>query len=419
LDFQLGSKYTRAEIREVFGGQRQGGICTPRNYPVVILFTSQEGSKYGYRDEWKDDGFFHYTGEGRYGPMHMTKGNRAIREHVENRKSLMLFKELRKSLHEFLGYMEYSGHYTEDILDRKGGVRSGVIFKLMPVIGPPSDDEHVTSPHEQSLEVLRARALEASSQVVERATRLSTHRERSRAVAQYVLGRARGFCEGCGVPAPFARKDGSAPYLETHHIHRVSDEGPDAPSEVIALCPTCHRLVHYGEGGETYNRLELAGIPLAYEAAYAEGRLKVVAAAIILDATGRVLVCQRSRGTLAGYWEFPGGKVRKGESPEDCIKREIQEELRLALDSVMPFMKVDHDYPDVRIRLLCFACTAAGAPAFVEHSAGRWVRPEELAGMNLAAADSRVARRLLPARRVMGLPLAADRGRTEYRSNRP
>ena len=415
LEFEVGSVYRRSQVHEALGGQRQGGICTPRDHPVVILFNNPEGTVYGYRDEWKEDGFFHYTGEGQKGPMQMKRGNSAIRDHVKDKKRLMLFREQKKGLHEFAGYMEYAGHYIEEIPSRFESQRQGFIFKLRPVAGPPPE-EQVAGPNGISLTDLRERALWASNQTVGRTTHLSAHRERSRAVADYVLARAGGFCEGCGLPAPFARKDGTTPYLETHHIHRLSDEGPDAPSEVIALCPTCHRRVHYGGGGETYNRLELAKSVAAYEESYARDRLKIVTAAIIFGSRGRVLVCQRAKGALAGYWEFPGGKVRGNEKPEDCIRREIEEELHLTLDTVVPFIKVDHDCPEFHIRLLCFACQAKGTPAFIEHRAGRWAGPEQLVHMNLAPADAVVARRLLSGRGITDLPLVADRGNTQYPS---
>ena len=76
--------------------------------------------------------------------------------------------------------------------------------------------------------------------------------QRSRDIRNYVLARAIGHCEGCKSPAPFTRKDGT-PYLEPHHIRRVSDGGPDDPAFVVALCPNCHRRVHAGADGETYN----------------------------------------------------------------------------------------------------------------------------------------------------------------------
>jgi len=77
-----------------------------------------------------------------------------------------------------------------------------------------------------------------------------------------VLARAGSICEGCHSLAPFTRKDGS-PYLEPHHIRRLSDGGPDHPAFVIALCPNCHRRVHVGADGDTYNAMlltRMAGI---------------------------------------------------------------------------------------------------------------------------------------------------------------
>ena len=73
----------------------------------------------------------------------------------------------------------------------------------------------------------------------------------------YVLARAGGVCEGCKKPAPFIAKSGQ-PYLEPHHIRRLSDGGPDHPDFVAALCPNCHRRVHSGEDGKAYNE-EIAG----------------------------------------------------------------------------------------------------------------------------------------------------------------
>ncbi|WP_258162757.1 HNH endonuclease signature motif containing protein [Rhizobium sp. TH2] len=76
--------------------------------------------------------------------------------------------------------------------------------------------------------------------------------ERSRRVRDYVVARAQGDCEGCRQPAPFQTARGT-PYLEPHHIRRLSDGGPDDPRYVIALCPNCHRRVHFGRDGTDYN----------------------------------------------------------------------------------------------------------------------------------------------------------------------
>lgn len=103
-----------------------------------------------------------------------------------------------------------------------------------------------------SLQELRARAQEEAKNKIKKKVRMTTHRVRSRAVHAYVLGRANGLCEGCGSPAPFMTPR-NTPYLEPHHTTRLADDGPDAPSDVIALCPTCHSRVHRGVDGERYN----------------------------------------------------------------------------------------------------------------------------------------------------------------------
>ena len=79
--------------------------------------------------------------------------------------------------------------------------------------------------------------------------------QRSEVVKAYVLA----VCEACKEPAPFKRVDGT-PYLERHHTRRLSDGGPDHPRYVGAICPTCHRRIHHGDGGTTLNAALSAGL---------------------------------------------------------------------------------------------------------------------------------------------------------------
>lgn len=396
FSFEVGSVYRRQEIHNVFGGQRQGGISTPAQYPAIFLFTGDDGNAYGYRDEWKDDGFFHYTGEGQVDDMKMARGNYRLMRHAQNGDWVLLFEKVGRGQYRFSGYMEYATHYEAVIPDVTGKLRSGIIFKLKPITLLPrlDADRHILEFERATLDSLRGKAIEASRQKIERDTRLSTFRDRSRTVAAYVLKRAYGFCEGCGRPAPFRRKDGS-PYLEAHHTHRISDEGPDSPSHVMALCPTCHTRVHHAEDGAAYNRA-IAGFPAKIEEALDANRAKIVTAALMIDSTDRVFVAQRSGGDLAGFWEFPGGKMRPGENPYECVRREILEELRVSITQVRPFASVDHDYKTMLVRLLCFTCRTMDSPQISEHSAGQWVSIDELARLSLAPADARVARRLQP-----------------------
>ena len=69
---------------------------------------------------------------------------------------------------------------------------------------------------------------------------------RNPAVAAYVRRRAKGMCERCNQPAPFLKKSSALPYLEVHHVIRLADEGDDTVENAIAVCPNCHRFLHFG-----------------------------------------------------------------------------------------------------------------------------------------------------------------------------
>jgi 5-methylcytosine-specific restriction protein A len=80
-------------------------------------------------------------------------------------------------------------------------------------------------------------------------------------VRDYVLARAGNLCEACETQVAFHSTRTGMPYLEPHHINRLSDGGLDHPQFMAALCPTCHRQVHYGVGGVQLNdtlRLKVA-----------------------------------------------------------------------------------------------------------------------------------------------------------------
>jgi 5-methylcytosine-specific restriction enzyme A len=92
--FEQGRIYRRRDLHERFGGQRQGGISTPKYHPLIFLFTGESGEQYGYHDGWELDGTFRYVGEGQVGDMRFVAGNKAIRNHAETGKDLHLFEIL-------------------------------------------------------------------------------------------------------------------------------------------------------------------------------------------------------------------------------------------------------------------------------------------------------------------------------------
>src|SRR4051794_26028499 len=105
VPFEVGRTYSRRrDIHQRFGGQERGGIATPSSVPFVFLFTGESGSEFGYRDSWREDGTFAYTGEGQRGDMEFVRGNRAIRDHVQDGKDLLLFEAtLRPGLYRYIG----------------------------------------------------------------------------------------------------------------------------------------------------------------------------------------------------------------------------------------------------------------------------------------------------------------------------
>ena len=117
-----------------------------------------------------------------------------------------------------------------------------------------------------------------------------------------------------------------------------------------------------------------------------------VTAAVIGRADGRILVCSRPAGThLAGKWEFPGGKIEPGETPEDCIRREIREELAMEI-AVGPVLTVmEHDYGVKYVRVTFFAAVSDDFPVAKDGQKFRWVKPEALERVAFLDADRPVA----------------------------
>jgi 8-oxo-dGTP diphosphatase len=120
-------------------------------------------------------------------------------------------------------------------------------------------------------------------------------------------------------------------------------------------------------------------------------RLVLVAAVALIDADGRVLLAQRPEGkSMAGLWEFPGGKVEAGETPEAALIRELHEELGIDTwaSCLAPLSFASHAYPDFHLLMPLFACRKwQGAPAPREHQALKWVRPAELRDYPMPPAD--------------------------------
>ena len=129
----------------------------------------------------------------------------------------------------------------------------------------------------------------------------------------------------------------------------------------------------------------------ANEAVVSDKPLLLVAAAALVDADGRVLLTQRPEGkAMAGLWEFPGGKVAPGETPEHALVRELKEELGIDTrrSCLAPIAFASHAYEDFHLLMPLFACRVwQGEVTPLEGQAIKWVRPARLRDYPMPPAD--------------------------------
>ncbi|MCU4750982.1 AAA family ATPase [Halobacteria archaeon AArc-curdl1] len=154
LDLELGSIYKRTELHSRYGGSIQGGIAPSNDEPVIFFFTGGTGEKHGYRDEILSDGTAIYTGEGQVGDMEMIRGNRVIRDHVEEGRELHFFS-MEDAGVRHIGQYLYAGHFFEELPDANEEPREAIRFVLSPVgeVAPPHSNEKARPKDVETLEV--------------------------------------------------------------------------------------------------------------------------------------------------------------------------------------------------------------------------------------------------------------------------
>ena len=129
--------------------------------------------------------------------------------------------------------------------------------------------------------------------------------------------------------------------------------------------------------------------------------IKVVAAIIIHE--NKIFATQRGYGEFKDGWEFPGGKIEPGETPQEALVREIKEELYIDIE-VKDFLEtVEYDYPEFHLSMDCFFCTIkSGELVLKEHEAAKWLTVETLDSVDWLPADEEVIRKI---KNTRGKPL--------------
>ncbi len=116
-----------------------------------------------------------------------------------------------------------------------------------------------------------------------------------------------------------------------------------------------------------------------------------VVAAVIFDEQGRIFATQRGYGEWKDWWEFPGGKMEAGETPQQALKREIREELDAEIEVGELLRTIDYDYPTFHLTMRCFKCKLSESHVTLkEHEAAKWLAPSELHSVRWLPADEQI-----------------------------
>jgi len=125
---------------------------------------------------------------------------------------------------------------------------------------------------------------------------------------------------------------------------------------------------------------------------------RIVVVAAVIERNGRFLIARRLEGThLAGYWEFPGGKVHAGETQEDALQREILEELNTRISKVRKIFHTVHEYPARIVELHFYRGELTGEPERMLGQDIRWIAREEFAALEFPPADAELIEGLINA----------------------
>lgn len=128
LPFIPNQVYKRSEIHDQYLGSRQGGISSSAKFPFIFIFSGATGAQYGYKDRWDNEDIFTYTGEGQIGDMKFTKGNLALKEHINTGKRVFLFESTDRSYVKFVSELEFFDFGYDEMVDVNGQNRIGIKF---------------------------------------------------------------------------------------------------------------------------------------------------------------------------------------------------------------------------------------------------------------------------------------------------
>lgn len=268
--FNLGHNYERPELLAFVGSaQQQSGIIWGDKQPGVVICTSggRHGTRAGYLDGPSGDGKWIYFGQGENGDQ--APDGPANRLLVRGERSVLLFLTSEptsaqvRARGNWRKRYTFAGHFCvaswEFHVPSEGRRKGDRIIKFT-LIAASDGTSHFGNREEVSvsrpvLDLAGLRAALSGQATAPRQGQLSTsdYFIRSQLLRDYAKKRASGVCELCAKPGPFVVATGER-FLEVHHILRLADDGPDAPENVAALCPNCHRAAHHAIDADQIRR---------------------------------------------------------------------------------------------------------------------------------------------------------------------
>ena len=264
-DLVVGNVYSNNEIASTFKCSNMGGMRRSKETNSLVLIAKHNNPLYD--DHWTEDGILNYTGMG-------TEGDQSI-EFAQNKTltiskregiKVYLFESYKDNEYYYNGEVELVGiPYQSDEIDINGNMRKVIKFPLKRVDPSidiivniddvlKSEQEKVKEVRKHSVEDIKEKAKTAENNKSSVKEVKTIYRDRNQYIAEFTKERANGVCDLCGKEAPFKDKNGK-PYLESHHVVTLAENGPDAIYNTVAICPNCHRKIHVLNKKEDMDKL--------------------------------------------------------------------------------------------------------------------------------------------------------------------
>lgn len=264
-----GEVLNNEKLCSIFVCGNQGGMRRSTKTNTLVLVSDYIKDKSIYEDKWVGD-TLEYAGMGQEGDQKLISQNKTLNESRENNIDIHLFEVYEKNEYRYTGKVYLAGPFeVRQQKDKNNVDRKVFIFKLKKLtkdnvidinIIKNNFEKKLISIKKLSNEELRNKATKANLKCGKRNVSIVQY-TRDPAVSEHAKRIAKGICQLCEKPAPFKSLSGD-PYLETHHIVWLSNNGDDSIENTVALCPNCHRQMHSLKNSKDIDKLKKVNLCL-------------------------------------------------------------------------------------------------------------------------------------------------------------